>query len=238
MTNTHKIYGVSLGPGDPELITVKGLKVLQQADVIYYPGSILPDGSRSSYSLAILQHYVLDEHKLRGLFLTMSTDRTETLQRYEQTFHAMKSDYEQGKSVAFVSEGDISFYSTFAYLLSHFHLAQLPVEIIAGVPSFVLAAACHQSPLAVLSEKIAIIPLLTSKAALEKYLQEFETIVLIKVRGAMEYVRPLIEEQKAVMLYAEKLGTPEQYLSQTILDVASRKIPYFSLLILKSKLCN
>jgi precorrin-2/cobalt-factor-2 C20-methyltransferase len=233
-----KIYGVSLGPGDPELITVKGLRALQLADLIYYPGSVQPDGQQSSYSLGILRELGLDETKLRGLFLPMRTDRTAALQGYEQVFYQIKADYEAGRTVAFVSEGDSTFYSTFAYLLAHLHDHQLPVEIIAGVPSFLLATAAHQVPLAVLREKVAVIPLLASAAALEGYLRDFETVVLIKVRGALDYVRPAVAAGHATAYYAERLGTPAQYLTTDLADLAGRELPYFSLLILKSLLCN
>jgi precorrin-2/cobalt-factor-2 C20-methyltransferase len=235
---TGKIYGVSLGPGDPELITVKGLRALQRADVIYYPGSALPNGQQSSYSLGILRELGLDEAKLRGLFLPMRTDRTAALQGYEQVFYQIKSDYEAGRTVAFVSEGDSTFYSTFAYLLAHLHDHQLPVEVIAGVPSFLLATAAHQVPLAVLREKVAVIPLLASAAALESYLREFETVVLIKVRGALDYVCPAVATGQATAYYAERLGTPTQYLTTDLGDLAGRELPYFSLLILKSLLCS
>jgi precorrin-2/cobalt-factor-2 C20-methyltransferase len=235
---TGKIYGVSLGPGDPELITVKGLRVLQRADVIYYPGSALPDGQQSSYSLGILRELGLAETKLRGLFLPMRTDRTAALQGYEQVFYQIKADYEAGRTVAFVSEGDSTFYSTFAYLLAHLHEHQLPVEIIAGVPSFLLATAAHQLPLAVLRERVAIVPLLASAAALEGYLRAFETVVLIKVRSALDYVRPAVAAGQATAYYAERLGMPTQYLTTDLGDLAGRELPYFSLLILKSLLCS
>ena len=233
-----KIYGVSLGPGDPELITVKGLRILQQADCIYYPGSQLADGQQRSYSLGILQQLGLAAAKLHGMFLPMAADRSAALAAYEQTFYELKAHYEAGRTVAFVSEGDSTFYSTFAYLLAHLHAHQLPVEIIAGVPSFLLATAAHQVPLAVLRERVAIIPLLASAAALEKYLQEFETVVLIKVRGALDYVRPAVAAGHATLLYAERLGTPAQHLATSLAELDGRELPYFSLLILKSLLCN
>lgn len=233
-----KLYGVSLGPGDPELITLKGLRALQRADLIYYPGSQQADGQQSSYSLLLLRQLGLDETRFRSLFLPMSTDRAAALLGYEQTFYQVKADYEAGRTVAFVSEGDITFFSTFAYLLQHLRAHQLPVEIIAGVPSFLLATAAHQVPLAVLREKVAIIPLLASAAALEQYLRDFETVVLIKVRGALAYVRPAVAAGHATLLYAEKLGTPDQFLSTDLAEVAARELPYFSLLILKSLLCN
>jgi precorrin-2/cobalt-factor-2 C20-methyltransferase len=93
-------------------------------------------------------------------------------------------------------------------------------------------------PLAVLREKVAVIPLLASAAALEGYLREFETVVLIKVRGALDYVRPAVAAGYAMTYYAERLGTPAQYLTTDLADLAGRELPYFSLLILKSLLCN
>ena len=236
--STGKIYGVSLGPGDPELITVKGLRTLQRADLIYYPGSVQADGQQSSYSRTILDQLDLDPARFRGVFMPMANDRTAALQVYEQAFQHLKADYEAGRTVAFVSEGDSTFYSTFAYLLVHLHAHQLPVEIIAGVPSFLLATAAHQVPLAVLREKVAIIPLLASAAALEGYLRTFETVVLIKVRGALDFVRPAVAANYATACYAERLGTPAEYLTTDLADLTGRELPYFSLLILKSLLCN
>lgn len=233
-----KIYGVSLGPGDPELITVKGLRVLQRADLIYYPGSLWPDGRQTSYSLPMLRALALDETRFRGLYLPMAFDRTAALQAYEQTFYQLKAACDAGLTVAFVSEGDITFFSTFAYLLPHVQAHGLAVEIIAGVPSFLLATAAHQVPLAVLREKVAIIPLLASRAALEQYLRDFETVVLIKVRGSLDYVRPVVAAGQATLLYAEKLGTTDQYLTTDLTALETREAPYFSLLILKSLLCN
>lgn len=237
MKTTGKIYGVSLGPGDPGLITVKGLQLLQQVDKIYYPGSLLPGGGTKSYSLTILQQLGLNEKELCPVLLSMDADRTHNLSAYEAAFNQIKADCENGLHVAYVSEGDISFYSTFAYLLHHINAMQLPVEIIAGVPSVLLATAMHHQPLAVLQERIAIVPLAESQAQLEIFLTSFHTVVLIKVRHALSYVEPLITAGKAVMLYAEKLGTAGQFISVDSSELTQRDLPYFSLIILKSTIC-
>jgi precorrin-2/cobalt-factor-2 C20-methyltransferase len=233
-----KIVGVSLGPGDPGLITMKGWQVLQQADKIYYPGSLLPGGGTKSYSLTILQQLGLNEQKFCPVLLSMDSERTHNLGAYEVVFKQMKADYENGMQVAYVCEGDSTFYSTFAYILHHLNAAQLPVEIIAGVPSFLLATAMHQQPLAVLQERIAIVPLPESKTQLENYLTLFHTVVLIKVRHAMACIEPLVAAGKAVMLYGEKLGTAEQFISTSTTELAQRDLPYFSLIILKSTICG
>jgi len=235
--NHNKIYGVSLGPGDPGLLTVKGLQVLQQVDKIYYPASLLADGSIKSYSLSILQYHRLNENKLQPVLLSMSANRLYNLEAYASAFAQMKADYTNGLSVAFVCEGDISFYSSFVHILQHINAAQLPVEIIAGVPSFLLATAVLQQPLATLQEKVAIIPLADSREMLENYLQSFHTLVLIKVRNALNYIHPLITEGRAKLLYAENLGTAKQFTTTSMLELNKRSMPYFSLIILKSNIC-
>jgi len=235
MNKKGKIYGVSLSPGDPELITVKGLRILQQVDKIYYPGSLLNDGSTTSFSLPILKYYQLDESKLIGMFLKMSDKRDEAEQTYATTFQDILTDYKNGLQIAFVSEGDISFYSTFAYLLKHIQQHKLDVEIIAGVPSFILGAAIHQTPLAILNEKIAILPRMKNIEQLERYLLEFETVVLIKVRSVVNEICDFVQTKNIDIMYCERLGTAQQFITTDIKEVQEREVPYFSLLIIKSK---
>ncbi|WPQ61060.1 precorrin-2 C(20)-methyltransferase [Chitinophaga sancti] len=233
MAKHGKIYGISLGPGDPLLITVKGLQVLQQVDKIYYPGSLLEDGSTISYSLGILQYHQLDERKFRGMFLKMSNNRSEVAGTYANTFLQMWEDYQMGLQVAFVSEGDISFYSTFAYLMEHIQQYKLDVEIIAGVPSFLNGAAAHQSPLGVLNEKIAILPRMQDAKQLNHLLDSFDTVVLIKVRSVIKTLLPVMHNRALRMMYCERLGTPDQFITTDIQAIKDRELPYFSLIILK-----
>jgi precorrin-2/cobalt-factor-2 C20-methyltransferase len=235
MTKKGKIYGISLGPGDPDLITIKGLKILQKSDKIYYPGSLLPNGKTTSFSLPILQHHQLDEEKLVGMFLKMSDDRTQAETTYRATFESMLKDYNSGLTIVFVSEGDSLFYSTFAYLLEHIQQNQLDVEIIAGVPSFILGAAQHQLPLAILNEKIAIIPRVKNSQELEIALNDFDTIVLIKIRSVLKDISPFLITSGLTIMYCERLGTTQQYITTNIEDIKNREIPYFSLLIIKKR---
>jgi precorrin-2/cobalt-factor-2 C20-methyltransferase len=229
-----KIFGVSLSPGDPDLITVKGLRTLQEVDRIYYPGSLLEDGSTTSFSLPILRHYKLEESKLTGMFLKMSDQREEAENMYAATFQKMAADYKNGLHIAFVSEGDISFYSTFAYLLNHIKKEQLDVEIIAGVPSFILGAAVHQVPLAMLNEKMVILPRMKNIEQLERYLKEFETVVLIKVKSVINELCNFVQTKKVSVMYCERLGTAQQFITTDLKEVQDREVPYFSLLIIKT----
>ena len=80
------LYGISLGPGDPGLITVKGLELLRQADRVYYAGSRATDGAESSYSRRMLDCHGLAADRLRGVFVPMSEDRTVAESAYREAF--------------------------------------------------------------------------------------------------------------------------------------------------------
>jgi precorrin-2/cobalt-factor-2 C20-methyltransferase len=233
MCKQGKIVGVSLGPGDPSLITVKGLQTLLKADRIYYPGSIHADGSTSSYSYNILKHHGLDESKWRGMFLKMSVHREEAEKTYACTFEKMQEDYRNGLTIAVVSEGDISFYSSFAYLLKRIHEHGLQLEMIAGVSSFLSGASANHIPLAIQEEKIAILPNLKTLDALEQHLKDFETVVLIKVNRIISELIPFIQQRHLRIAYCERLGTEQQFITDDIGELKTRDIPYFSLLIIK-----
>ncbi len=230
---TGKIYGVSLGPGDADLITLKGLKALQQADKIYYPGSLFKDGRKSSYSLSILNHYELDPTKLEGFYLQMDLERAQAKTIYETTFQQILSDYNNGLSIAIVSEGDLSTYSSFSYLLEKIKAQNLAIDLIPGVTSYLHLASESQMPLCLQNEKVVVIPRIQTSAELEEALLHFDTVVLMKIRSVMESISAVIDDTKYHITYAEHLGIEKQFITNNWATVKQREIPYFSLVIIK-----
>jgi precorrin-2/cobalt-factor-2 C20-methyltransferase len=228
------LYGVSLGPGDPGLITVKGLDLLRQADRIYYAGSASAR-RESSYALRILRHYGLDERRLRGMFLRMADDRADAETKYRATFSEIQADCAAGLRVAFACEGDISFFSTFARLLEQAQAASLPVTMVAGVPAFLLGAAVQPCALASGQERVAILPRLDDARELVRYLEEFDVVVLIKIRGVAAQVADLADIHGWSLVLCEHLGAPEQFVSTRPEDLRTRALPYLSLLIVRRK---
>jgi precorrin-2/cobalt-factor-2 C20-methyltransferase len=227
------LYGISLGPGDPGLITVKGLELLRQADRVYYAGSRATDGAESSYSRRMLDCHGLAADRLRGVFVPMSEDRTVAESAYREAFAGLLADCRAGRRVAFACEGDISFYSTFSRLLAFAHEATLPVEIVAGVPAFLLGAAVQAHPLATGPERIAVLPRLRAADELARCLETFDVAVLIKIRGVAAQVADLAERHGWSLLLCEHLGAPNQFVSTRPDDLRSRALPYLSLLIVR-----
>ncbi len=230
---TGKIYGVSLGPGDADLITLKGLKTLQKADKIYYPGSLFKDGRKSSYSLSILNQYDLDEEKLQGFYLKMDLGRVQAKEIYETTFQQILVDCNNGLSIAIVSEGDISTFSSFSYLLEKIQAHKLDIQLIPGISSYLHLAAEIKIPLCLQNEKVSIIPRIQTKEELQEALDNFETVVLMKIISVVDIITSVIDETKHSITYAERLGTDKQFISTSWATANQRETPYFSLLIIK-----
>ena len=105
----HPIHFVSLGPGDPELITLKGLKTLQKADIIYCPAT---QGKHGIISRAtdILKAIEVDESLIHPFILPMSKERTDALNAYNELFLDAQAEYLKGKQIVIVAEGDAGFY--------------------------------------------------------------------------------------------------------------------------------
>ena len=228
----HKIYGVALGPGDPELLTIKALKVLKASDVIFYPGSDF-NGKQKSYVYNMLEYHDLTNKRLEGFFLEMSSDRTAAEQVYNDTVKKINTAFNSGLKVAVVCEGDLSLYASFSYVLERLKAIELPVDLVPGINAFSLGAAQHQIPISLLNDKVAILPRENSIEHLETYFQTFDTLILMKIRSSWTAINELLKVQPCEFFYCERLGTNLEYISTDLKDISKREIPYFSLIIIK-----
>lgn len=118
MITTHPIRFVSLGPGEPDLITLKGLKALQGADCIFCPATMTQDGKSSSRALSILNTLGFSD-TVQCFRLPMDKDRTLALRSYEAVYESSKILRAEGQNVVIVAEGDAGLYSSI-----HSHLRQ------------------------------------------------------------------------------------------------------------------
>ncbi|WP_109098241.1 precorrin-2 C(20)-methyltransferase [Aquimarina sp. AU58] len=228
----HTIYGIALGPGDPELLTLKALRILKEVDLIFYPGSITKD-QKKSFVYPILQYHGLEHKELKGFFLNMSYDRQEASKTYAATVKDIEKAYQAGKKIAIVCEGDISLYASFSYILIGLQELQLPVSLVPGINSFSLGASQHQIPLSLLNDKIAIVPRVKNIAEISKYFLEFDTVILMKIRSGWNDFHSELVQKDWKCYYCERLGTNQEYITTDLTTLTNREIPYFSLLIIK-----
>ncbi|WP_103864792.1 precorrin-2 C(20)-methyltransferase [Aquimarina sp. I32.4] len=228
----HTIHGIAMGPGDPELLTLKALRILKEADLIFYPGSITK-GQKKSFVYPILQYHGLEDKELIGFFLKMSNNREEATETYAATVKKIEAAYHSGKRIAIVCEGDISLYASFSYLLAQLQESKLPISLVPGINSFSMGAAQHQVPLSLLNDKIAIVPRVKNIEEITQYFSDFDTIVLMKIRSGWSNFYPELLQKNWNYYYCERLGTQEEYITTDITTLEHREIPYFSLMIIK-----
>lgn len=150
---TGKLWGVGVGPGDPELLTLKAVRVLQQADVI-----MLPDASgQEKTALNIVKAY-LDDKALLFVKMPMVRDKAVMEEAHEQAAGQICALLDQGKQVAFLTLGDPTIYSTYMYLHEKVLQHGYAVEVVPGVPSFCAAAARLNLSLCQGREPLLVIP--------------------------------------------------------------------------------
>jgi len=228
------LYGVGVGPGDPELITVKGLRLLQQASIIAFPAGIqgrpgvaqqiiAPWVQPGQMELPLDFPYVQEEEVLESAWKTAA----------ETVWEFLRLD----KDVVFVSEGDISFYSTFTYLaqtLQHFH-SEVRVEAVPGISSPMAAAAALGIPLTVRSQRLTILPALYAVADLETAIAHSDVVVLMKVSSVYEQVWQVLQRHQLLhqSYVVERATHPQQVIYRDLSDRPNLKLPYFSLLIVQ-----
>jgi len=142
------IYGVSLGPGDPDLITIKALRLIKTADRVYYPGTVGAGGRVGGVAIGILEAYSIPEDRMSGMLVPMSRHRDAAESCYEENYGRIAADARAGKRVVVVSVGDSGFFSTCTAILERAVCDGIATEMVPGIPAFIAAGSSVGMPLA------------------------------------------------------------------------------------------
>lgn len=224
-------YGVGLGPGDPELVTLKALKKLQEADCIYTVGS---RQSERSISLAILQSLPNITGKVVQLQFTMSKEWGERLLKIEEHAIAIVKELRLGKNCAFVTIGDPMTYSTCSYLLRAIrrNMPELKSEIIPGVNSWSALAAQKQMPLVEDREVLRIVPSYDSDSLELDFPPKSMTILLKTYHSCNDLLERIPDN--ASIVYGASLTLPEQLIVEGKPAISALPETYLSMLAVKN----
>ncbi|WP_428357120.1 precorrin-2 C(20)-methyltransferase [Methyloprofundus sp.] len=230
---TATLYGVSLGPGDPGLITRKAWDLLHSGADWTYP---VRKKKGKSYALNIvLEAGLIPPDNHTELVFPMTHDRKILakywLQAAEQVLQKLKS----GNDVVFLVEGDASTYSTFQHLAKTVAGLDenIAIQTIAGVSSFNAAAARAKMPLADTDDTVAIIPAGYGIAMIESMLSDFDTLILLKVKPLLDDILDLLEHKNLLTqsCFIEKAGSSEERIVHDVLSLRGQKVNYLSLLM-------
>lgn len=229
------LYGVGVGPGDPELITLKAQRILRRVPVLCLPKS---RAEGESYALSFVSELIdADRQEVLLLVFPMTKDRAILSAHWEAALEQVVSRLRTGQDLAFVTEGDPSIYSTFMHLhaLLRERHPDIPVEVIPGVSSINAAAAVTGQPLVDGAERLAVLPATYEGEGLEEVLRQFDTIVLLKVNQVFDRVLATLESlnlaEKSV--YVRRCGSPQEEVVRDIRSLRGKDLDYLSLLIVR-----
>ncbi len=151
-------YGVGVGPGDPELMTLKAVRILRMADVIAFAGSSTSDST--AFGIAVKAVPEIMEKDLLPIHVPMTRDRQAQEIEHGRTAHLIETYLDEGKNVACLTLGDPSIYSSFSYYRKLLEKDGYKTEMVSAVPSFCAVAAKLNIPIAEWEEPVHIIPAL------------------------------------------------------------------------------
>lgn len=229
-----KFIGIGIGPGDPELLTLKAQRLIQETEIICVPKA---SKDKDSVALEIIKPHLTNRQRIVELIMPMTKDKEELNKHWENASKKILEFLHQGKNVVCVTLGDASLYSTYSYLLKYVKKAdpEIQVETVPGITSFAAAAARTNLPLAEGDEKLAILPAVEDVDSLKDILDEFQNVVLLKIPSRLDEILDILEAkgsiQNAVMI--SRCGQPQEKIEWDLRTLKEQKLDYLSLILVK-----
>ncbi|HCF30279.1 MAG TPA: precorrin-2 C(20)-methyltransferase [Cyanobacteria bacterium UBA11049] len=232
--NIGTLYGISVGPGDPELITLKGLRSLQKVPVVAFPAGI---EGKPGMAQQIISPWLSQDVHLLALKFPYVQDMAVLTEAWQSAAEQVWKYLQIGQDVAFACEGDISFYSTFTYLaqtLQQMH-PEAVIKLVPGVCSPMAAASVLGLPLTIRQERLVVLPALYHVGELEAVLDWADVVVLMKVSSVYEQVWKVLQQRSLLSQswVVERATLPDMIIYADLSDRPTLKLPYFSLLIVQ-----
>jgi precorrin-2/cobalt-factor-2 C20-methyltransferase len=227
------LYGISVGTGDSELITLKGLRLLQQAPVIAFPAGVHGNPGMAEQ---IISAWLQPQQICLSLHFPYVQDDAVLTQAWQAAADQVWTYLQQG-DVAFACEGDISFYSTFTYLAQTLQVAhpKVVIQTVPGVCSPMAAASVLGIPLTVRTQRLIVLPALYTVSDLEAALSQADVLVLMKVSSVYEKVWAILQQHQLLQHshVVVRATHPDQQIYSDLRDRPHLDLPYFSILVVQ-----
>lgn len=228
-----KLYGIGVGVGEPEMITIKAVNTLKKIDVV-----ILPNAGRefSSTAYGIAKEYLKEGIEFIDMEFSMNPDVKQREIERKQNAKAIEEHLDRGLNVGFITIGDPMTYSTYVYILEYLD-EKYQVETIPGISSFVDIASRVNIPLVIGDESLKVIGLYRKcdRDFIIKHIEENDNLVVMKASLKFEELKEALKitgNENNVVLVCDS-GKPNQRVYFDIMGLKKDEIPYFSTLILK-----
>ncbi|MCX7793809.1 MAG: precorrin-2 C(20)-methyltransferase [Thermodesulfovibrionales bacterium] len=231
------LYVIGVGPGEPELLTLKALRLIREVPVLFVPKG---KEEGKSIALSIVEGLVdLNKKEIIELHFPMvKTVDSGLSERWDGIAKKVLSVLE-GSDAAFLTLGDPSFYSTFFYLQDRLKglNPSLRIEIVPGISSINASSARVGIPLGLAGERIAIVPLNYMSQEEGDLLKFFDTVVFMKIDRDFERLKDLLAENGLMenAVYLSRVGMEDEKIIYDLRQVTDKELDYFSIIIVKRK---
>ena len=222
-------YGVGVGPGDPELLTQKAIRLIRENDVIAVAGKDAKEAV--AYQIAAACVPEIQEKVLVPVYMPMTKDKEKLREAHGKAAEILENYLDQGKNVVYLTLGDPTVYCTFTYLQEILEKDGYPVELVPGITSFTAAAARLGLPLAVRDEMIHVLPAVFKA---EEPMEVPGTCILMKSASKMKDVKEMLKRSGREILAVEKCGMPGEKIYRSVEEIPD-DAGYYTLIIAKEK---
>lgn len=226
-------YGIGLGPGDPELLTLKAIQIIRNAHCIFVPKS---DTKEESLALEIVKDYVQEKRVVLQVY-PMTKERSILDVAWLKAAREVSTEVQNGNDVAYLTLGDPMTFSTYIYLLRHLStlLPAYAIHTIPGITSYNAAACAGNYPLLTGDEKLAVVPITSDLKELIPVLESFDTIIMMKVAKKLDDIIHLLDEMNLTdnALFASYIGQKNAFITCDINSLIDSGRGYMSVLMVK-----
>jgi precorrin-2/cobalt-factor-2 C20-methyltransferase len=223
-----QLFGLGLGPGDPELVTIKAVRLLRAAAVVAYPA---PEGG-DSFARSIAAEWIVPAQREIAIAFPMRPGPPPTA-IYDRAAGTIAGELDRGHDVAFLCQGDPFFFGSFAAIFRRL-APRYRVTIVPGVSSLVACAAAAATPLAQRDETVTVIPATLPEAELTRRLRECDNAVVIKLGRHAGVVRRVLAELGLLggAIYVERASQAKERVAR-FAEIDPAGVPYFATVLVR-----
>jgi len=231
------LYGIGIGPGDPDLITLKAVKVIAACRHVFVPKS---KEDSESLALNISRAHIHPNAQVHEILFPMTSDKEVLDKSWDDAAHSILRVLETGEDACFLTLGDAFLYSTYIYLLRRLRKLQPHVDVVTvpGVTAFSAAAAAAECPLGQGKESLIIVPTADDLEEMKRAVRSDGTVVLMKIGKRLERVLEVLDDENALhrSVFVSRVGLKGE---RVVNDLRSMRLEapdrgYLSTMIVKS----
>lgn len=234
--NKGTLFGIGVGPGDPEMLTIKAVKILKSVRVVF-----AAESSKNDYSRAydVVKDFIPEDTRVVHLKFPMSFAQNELNSAWKENANIVLAELDKGNDAAFITLGDPLTYSTYCYLIRTMTAlaTDLKIETVPGITAYHAAAARLNMPLAEGKESLMVVSGVSDMDRIKELAIAADNAVILKPYKKFKEIMDALEDvdDKTRVVLISHCGFDEERIELEAKNICDEKIPYLSLLLLKDR---